>query len=99
LQLDVEDVTLVGTSEPPVGARGSGIAVADGLLVAIGQAAGGLQQVVLAIREWLRRAGSGDCMVRLELSGNKIELSRADAKQQADLIELFVSQCSRGGGG
>jgi hypothetical protein len=100
LQLDVEDVTLIGIGEPPVGARGSGIAVVDGLLVAIGQAAGSLLQVVLAIREWLRRGDSGGrAKVVVELDGNKIELSQASEGQQARLIELFVSRCSRGDGG
>jgi Effector Associated Constant Component 1 len=99
LLLDVEDVTLIGIGEPPAGARGSGIAVVDGLLVAIGQAAGSLLQVVLAIREWLRRGDSGGRVVRIELDGNKIELSQANKEQQATLIELFVSRFSKGDGG
>ena len=99
LQLDVDDVTLIGAGEPPAGARGSGIAVADGLLVTIGHTAGSLLAVVQVIRQWLRRGDSDGLAVHLKFKDAEIELSRATEEQQDELIKLFISQYSKGDGG
>jgi hypothetical protein len=99
LQLAVEDVTAIATAEPPPGARGSEISVVGGLLVTIGQAADSLRSVVLAIMDWLKRGEETGRVVRLELDGDKLELSQASAADQERLIELFVSRHSAGNGG
>lgn len=96
LQLDVGGVTAIGGGEPPPGARASEISVIGGLLVTMGDAAGGLRSVVLTIRDWLRRGGGAGRAVVLELDGDKLELSQASAADQERLIELFVSRHSAG---
>ena len=99
LQLDVEDVTAIAAGEPPPGARGFEVSVVGGLLVTIGQTADTLQSVVLAIRDWLKRGDETGRSVRLELDGDKLELSQASAADQERLIELFASRHSAGNGG
>jgi hypothetical protein len=98
LQLDVEDVTAPQTGEAPPGARVVGVAAVSGLLVALGQSAGGLQSVVSTIRDWLRRGEGTRRTVRLELDGDALELSQASAADQERLIELFVSRHATGEG-
>ena len=92
LRLDVEDVTAPKAGEAPPGARVVGVAAVGALLVALGQSAEGLRSVVSAIRDWLRRGGGTQRMVRLELDGDALELSEASAADQERLIELFVSR-------
>ncbi len=90
LQLDIADVTQARAGEPPSGARGSEVTVAGGLLVTITQAADSLRSVVLSIRDWLRRGEPVGRVVRLELDGDRLELSQATAAEQERLIELFI---------
>lgn len=92
LQLDVEDVKALPTSEAPPGARGFDAAPAGALLIALGQSAEGLRLVVSAIKGWLRRGEGKGRTVRLELGGDALELSQASTADQERLIELFVSR-------
>lgn len=96
LQLDVEGVTSVHTGEPPPGSRGLGIAAVGALFVAVGQAADGIRSVVLAIKDWLLRGDDTGRMVRLELNGDTLELSRASTADQERLIDLFISRHATG---
>lgn len=98
LQLDVEDVTSLPAGEPPPGARVFGVETVGALLVALGQSADGLQSVVTAVRDWLRRGTGTRRMVRLELDGDVLELSEASAADQKRLIDLFVSRHPAGSG-
>jgi hypothetical protein len=98
LQLDVEDVTAPQTRDVPPGARVAGAAAIGALLVTLGQSAEGLRSVVSTIRDWLRRGGGTQRMVRLELNGDALELSQASAADQERLIELFVSRHAPGVG-
>ena len=68
-------------------------------MVALGQSAAGLQSVVSAIKDWLRRGGGTRRTVRLELDGDALELSQASTADQERLIELFVSRHAEGEGG
>jgi hypothetical protein len=99
LQLDVEDVTVPQTGEPPPGARVVAVAAIGALLVALGQSAEGLRSVVSAIRNWLRRGEGTRQSVRLELDGDVLELSQASGADKERLIELFVSRHATAGGG
>jgi len=96
LRLDVEEVTAVEAGGPPPGTRGSEVSVAGGLIVAIGQAADSLRSVILTIRDWLRRGEGAGRVVRLEMDGDKLELSQASAADQERLLELFISRHSAG---
>jgi hypothetical protein len=95
LQLDVENVTALPAGEPPPGARVFGVATVGALLIALGQSAQGLQSVVSAISDWLRRGEGPRRTVRLELDGDALELSQASSADQQRLIDLFVSRHTR----
>jgi hypothetical protein len=96
LQLDIENVTTSQSRDLPPGARVVGVAAVGTLLVALGQSADGLQSVVSAIRAWLRRGEGTQRTVRLEIDGDKLELTRVSAADQERLIELFVSRHATG---
>jgi hypothetical protein len=98
LQLDVADVSALQAGEPPPGSRAFDVAAVGALLIALGQSADGLQSVVSAIRDWLRRGEGTRRTVRLELAGDALELSQASAADQAQLIELFVTRHAKGEG-
>ena len=96
LQLDVEDVTALPAGEPPPGARGFDAATVGALMIALGQSAEGLRSVVSVIKGWLRRGEGEGRAVRLEISGDALELSQASTADQERLIELFVIRHTTG---
>jgi len=96
LQLEVLDVTGIASNQAPLGVRGTEISAVGSLLVSLGQAADGLRSVVSAIKDWLVRGSECGRTVRLEVDGEKIELSQATAAQQESLVELFISRHSAG---
>ena len=81
---------MLAAAEPPPGAGGPGAATVGALSVALGRSAEGLQSVVSAIRDWLRRGGRPGRAVRLELGGDSLELSQVSAADKERLIELFI---------
>ena len=95
-QLDVEDVARLPAGEFPQGARSAAVAAAGGLLVTLSKSPDSLRSVASAVWDWLRRGGGQGRKVRLELDGDVLELSRASAADQAELVELFVSRHSGG---
>jgi hypothetical protein len=92
LKLDVDNVTMLPVGEPPLGTRGTDVAAVGGLLVTLSESAEGLLSVINSIRDWLRRGQDNQRRVRLELDGDKLELSQASAADQQQLIELFLSR-------
>jgi IS4 transposase len=94
-ELDVERVEPLGAGDSPQGARGLDMAVVGGLIVTIGQSAHALGPVVTAIRNWLSRTPGPVRTVRVELSGDVLELSHASAAEEQRLVDLFVSRHSR----
>jgi hypothetical protein len=96
LRLDVEDVRALPAGEPPPGTRAFGVATVGALMVALGQSAEALRSVVSAIGDWLGRGAGKDRTIRLELDGDVLELSQANAADQEQLIELFVRRHTTG---
>ena len=96
LQLDVEDVRALPAGEPPPGARVFGTATIGALLIALGQSVDGLRSVASVIRHWLRHGEGTGRAVRLELGGDTLELSQANAADQERLIELFIRRHTAG---
>lgn len=87
LQLDVDDVELVGEGSPPSGARAVDPLVAS-LAVAAGQDVIGA--VVRAVTEWVgRRTSRG---VKLTIEGDSIELSNASNEDQHSLLAAFLAR-------
>lgn len=95
-RLDVEDVTALRAGPPPPGSRAFDVVAVGGLLVALGETAGGLSAVVSSIRAWLARGQGVRRTVRLELGGDVLELSEATAADQEQLVGLFISRHSAG---
>jgi hypothetical protein len=96
-ELDVYDVAALPTNvATPPGARSGAVADVGGLLVSLGDAAGGLASLVSAVRAWLRRGEAPQRTVRLELDGDVLELSQPTPADQERVIELFLSRHQRG---
>lgn len=96
LQLDVENVAALRSSEPPPGTRGLDAVTAGALLVDLGGAAQGLSSVIAAIRAWLVRREGPRRSVRLEIGGDSLELSTATTADQDRLIGLFIGRHATG---
>jgi hypothetical protein len=92
LQLDVDNVTMLPVGEPPLGTRGTDVAAVGGLLVTFSESAEGILSVINSIRDWLRRGQENQRRVRVEVDGDKLELSQASAADQQQLVELFLSR-------
>jgi hypothetical protein len=92
IELDVADVAVLAEGAAPTGARSGVVAVVGGLLVSLGDAAGGLASVVTAIAQWLKRGETAKRSIRLELDGDVLELSHPSSADERRLIELFISR-------
>jgi hypothetical protein len=94
LQLDVEEVSRVQAGEVPPGARAIDVLALGGLVVSLGRAATGLQQVVAAIRRWLSSGDGIRRTVKIEIDGDILELSEVSLAEQDRLVDLFVRRHS-----
>jgi hypothetical protein len=92
LQLDIENVKALRAGPPPPGTRAFDAVVVGGLLVTIGRSAAGLRSVVSAVRRWLARGDRNRRMVRLEISGDVLELSDATVEDQETLVRVFLAR-------
>jgi hypothetical protein len=91
-ELDLSSVAPLPAGPAPAGSKAAGVAaIAGGLLVGLGKAAGGLASVVSAVRAWLQR-GDGPRTVRLELDGDILELARPTPADQERLVDLFITR-------
>jgi hypothetical protein len=94
LQLDVEEVSRVQAGDVPPGARAIDVLALGGLVVSLGRAATGLQQVVAAIRRWLSSGDGIRRTVKIEIDGDILELSEVSLAEQDRLVDLFVRRHS-----
>jgi hypothetical protein len=94
LERGVADVKALPAGPAPPGSRGFDVTTVGGLLVTLGQSAGGLRAIVATVREWLSRGGRVKRTVRLEIDGDVLELSEATLSDQDKLVDLFVSRHS-----
>jgi len=92
LEMEVEEVAALPAGPPPPGTRAFEVAAVGGLLVTIGQSVSGLEAIVSAVRQWLARGRGMRRAVRLEISGDVLELSDATAADQEQLVRLFVNR-------
>jgi hypothetical protein len=92
LDLDVDDVRRAPGGTAPPGTRALDIVALGGLVVTLGRTAGGLKDVVAAVRRWLSRGDGVRRTVKLEIDGDLLELSEVSAAEQDRLITLFVSR-------
>ena len=80
---------LPGPVEP--GARGLDPETMNALAVAV-IGSGGLAGLISSLRAWLGRASEETRSVRLEISGDVIELSGATSVEQEDLLRIFLAR-------
>ena len=78
-----------GRVEP--GARGLDPETVNALAVAV-IGSGGLAGLVSSVRAWIGRAPNEARTVRLEISGDVIELSGATSLEQERLLQVFLSR-------
>ena len=78
-----------GAVEP--GARGLDPETVNALAVAV-IGSGGLAGLISSVRAWLGRAPEETRTVRLEISGDVIELSGATSVEQEDLLRIFLAR-------
>ena len=80
---------LPGPVEP--GARGLDPETMNALAVAV-IGSGGLAGLISSLRAWLGRASEETRSVRLEISGDVIELSGVTSLEQERLLQVFLSR-------
>lgn len=91
-QLDVRDVRPApsGAQAPP-DSRGLDVATVGQLLVGL-VGSQGLVGVLSAVLDWLGRGREAPRTVRLEFSGDVLELSGATSDEQDRLVAMFLSK-------
>ena len=94
LQLDVDDVRRASTGHVPPDARAFDAEALGALGVALGGSATALREVVAAIRRWLSRGDGVSRTVKIEIAGDRLELSQVSAADQTRLIDVFVDRHS-----
>ena len=92
----VDAVDVVPSSAPrpdavEPGARGLDPETVNALAVAV-IGSGGLAGLISSVRAWLGRAPEETRTVRLEISGDVIELSGATSVEQEDLLRIFLAR-------
>jgi hypothetical protein len=98
LQLDIDDVRRWSAAEAPPGSRAIEADALGALVVTLGRTATSLRDIVAAIRRWLSRSGAVRRTVKIEIDGDRLELSEASASEQDRLIDMFVTRHSIGAG-
>jgi hypothetical protein len=93
LELDVEEVDLVGDGAQPKAAKGFGLLAVGGLIVKfVGSTA--FANVVAAVTGWLGR--NKGRTAKIVIDGQSIELSGLSAAQQQELIDTFARRVGGG---
>ncbi|MGW4642429.1 effector-associated constant component EACC1 [Sphaerisporangium sp. NPDC004334] len=88
-ELDVESAGWAPGEAPPPGAKGADPVTIGAIVVALSASGGVFASVVDTVRDWLGRQ-TGRHRVVLTVEGDTIELERATADQQRDLVEAFL---------
>ncbi|MEV4315251.1 hypothetical protein [Actinocrispum sp. NPDC049592] len=95
VSLDVDSVGPVVAGPAPAGSKGADPVTLGAIVVAMSASGGVFTTVVGAVRDWLDRHG-GRHKITLSIDGDTIELERATAAQQQDLVDAYVRRHSAG---
>jgi hypothetical protein len=87
-ELDVESVDAPVVGMVPEGAKGDPVA-AGALLVALSAPGGVLVALIETVRDFLARHSASHRIV-VTIGGDTIELDRASAAQESELVDAFV---------
>jgi len=94
LDLDLDAVEVPGAGEPPAGSRAVDVAALGALVVSVADSQL-LAAVVVAIRSWL--AGSPRRSIKLQISGDALELTGVSSKEQRRLTDEWLARHTAGG--
>jgi hypothetical protein len=90
--VDWETLEVVSGPEAPDQAKGDPVTV-GAFLLALSASGGVLPSLINTIRDWLGRQG-GSHRIAITIDGDTIELDRASAEQQRQLVDAFVHRHS-----
>lgn len=93
-ELDV-DVEVVPSGSAPEGAKGIDAGSLSAMVVALSASGGVFATVLNTLRDWLGR-NSDNHRISVTIDGDTIELERATADQQRQLVEAYVERHSAG---
>jgi len=92
--LDVDAVEAPGAGEPPPGSRAVDVAAVGALVVNLADPQV-LAAVVATVRSWL--AGSSRRSIKLQLSGDALELTGVSSSEQRRLADEWLARHTPGG--
>lgn len=88
-ELDVESVAPVTGGAAPEGAKSADPVTVGALIVALSASGGVFASLVETVREWLGRH-AGRHRISVTIDGDTIELERASAGQQRELVDAYI---------
>src|SRR5688572_22039051 len=92
IDLDVEAVERVEGDPAPAGAKVGEVLALGALVVKVARTAGSVAAVVRALQDWAARGGRS---VKLDVGGDRIELTGASRAQQDRLIAAWIERQAR----
>ena len=97
-ELDVDAVSTAPGGAAPDGSKGADAVTIGALLVALSASGGVFTALIETLRGWLERQ-SGRHRISMTIDGDTIEMERASARQQQDLLDAYVRRHSGGQAG
>ena len=94
-ELDVDAVGTAPAGAAPDGSKGADPVTVGALVVALSASGGVFTALIETLRGWLERQ-SGRHRISMTIDGDTIELERASAKQQQELLDAYVRRHSGG---
>jgi hypothetical protein len=88
-ELDVESVAFAAGGAVPAGAKAADPITVGALVVALSASGGVFTSLIDTVREWLGRH-AGAHRISVTIDGDTLELERASAGQQRELVEAYV---------
>jgi hypothetical protein len=92
-ELDVESVGLAAGGTVPDGAKGTDPVTVGAVIVALSASGGVFTGLIDTLRDWLGRH-AGRHRISVTIDGDTIELERASAAQQRELVDAYVRRHS-----
>ena len=88
-ELDAESVTTIPAGTVPPGAKSGDPATLGAIVIALSATGGVFRALIDTVRDWLDRQPGGH-RVSVTIDGDTIELERATAAEQRDLVEGYL---------
>jgi hypothetical protein len=95
-ELDVESVGLAAGGMAPEGTKAADPVTVGAIVVALSASGGVFTSVIETLRDWVGRS-TGRHRIAVTIDGDTIELERATARQQRELVEAFIRRHSGSG--